>query len=163
MWRWWLICFLISRSRHVFTNLLNTSLRIFSPIFLSWKKTTNSLLVKKGIIFLCFELLWKSKQKQILHNMYSVDSYLGNSWKHVVSLTSNPAFFQHESRGRPSEVSLQDVKVFEMYPHAGIENQSIFIIFAITTFAQSSIGYARSKELRQFNIYKMHSNFNLEF
>ena len=60
-----------------------------------------------------------------------------------MSLTSNPAFFQHESRVRPSEVSLQDVKAFEMYPHAGIENKGIFIIYEITIFAQFSVGYAK--------------------
>ena len=61
-----------------------------------------------------------------------------------MSLTLNPAFFQHESKVQPSEVSLQDVKVFEMYPHAGIENQSIFIIFTITIFAEFSFGYAKN-------------------
>ena len=52
-----------------FHDFLNKKLRIFSPIFLSWK-IKKILIGQKRHFFLSFEHLRKSKQ--ILHNMYLV-------------------------------------------------------------------------------------------
>ena len=78
---------LLSSSRHVFTNFLNTNLRFFSPIFLSWKKN-KFLIGQRRHFYLSFEHLSKSKQIYIIFGRKKfVESFLENSWKYVVSLT----------------------------------------------------------------------------
>ena len=58
---------LLSSSRHVFTNFMNTNPLIISPIFLSWKIKPIPYRSKKGI----FSQFWVfRKPKQILHHIW---------------------------------------------------------------------------------------------
>ena len=67
--------FLLSRSRHVFTNFPSTNLRIFSQL---------KLLIQKRHFFSVLSI-WENQNKYLVEKI--VDLYSENSWKHVVSLT----------------------------------------------------------------------------